>query len=419
MKTLNYIPKIKIMLLALLVGLITGIISIVFNEILNFGFRLFAMLYTIKWTRIIAPIAIALFISFVRHYLLEENNQGFGVSQVMYEIEKIKRQMMKPLAVFYKIICTLLTLAGGFSAGRQGPIVHLGGAVGSNIAYHSNISEDATRVLIGCGVAGCMAGIFNSPIFATLFVIEILFKKRYFDMLSTILLSALSSTLVTRIFTDHAYFTNFQTNYSFHMSETISFIVFGVLLGFWSILYVQALTHTKKRFNKLKMPHWCKHVIGALCIGFALYFFSDYYFYNPTPSMISGEQFSATHLIIQSLILIGLTAITLSSGAYGGIFAPGLVIGLTFGLGLSKYFSFLGLPILDNSTYAIAGMAAMYAGFASAPLSAAIMVVELTQQYNLIFPMLICALIASKINELFIHDSIYHKNLDDLIHQCE
>lgn len=415
MKVMNYNPKYKVMFLAFVVGISTGIVSILFNEVLNMGFVLFEDLYRTTNFFFLMPFVTALLIGSIRHRLLKDNNQGFGVSQVMYEIEHIKTRMMKPTAVMYKTLGTLLTLLSGFSAGRQGPIVHLGGAIGSNIAYQFKLNNDETRVLIGCGVAGCLAGVFNSPIFATLFVVEILFKKRYFDMISTILLSALASTLIVRLFVTDTHFINFQTNYLFHISELFNFVLLGVLMSFFSILYMVTLNKFKYYFLHLQVPQVVKNLMGASVIAFALYFFSIYYIFNPVPGKVLSMELSAGHLYILAFVSILLTAITLGSGGIGGIFAPGLFIGMCAGLALSKTFLLFNLPVLDINTYAIAGMASMFAGFAIAPLSGALMVVELSNQYNLLFPILISTLITSKISEVIVHESIYHKGLNDLL----
>jgi CIC family chloride channel protein len=110
-----------------------------------------------------------------------------------------------------------------------------------------------------------------------------------------------------------------------------------------------------------------------------------------------------------------LTSISLGTGSIGGIFAPGLFIGLTIGYGYANLFEQLGLSIGDHRTYAVAGMAAMFSGFAIAPLTSTLMIVELTGQYNLIFPVLLACLITSTISELIIKDSIYHKGLNELL----
>lgn len=407
--------KFKVMLLALMIGVITGIISLLFNQVLNAGFRLVESIFETRIFIFILPIVAASIVGFIRHKILDAHNQGFGVSQVMYEIEHINTHVMKPLGVLYKIIGTFLTLLAGFSAGRQGPIVHLGGAIGSQVAYRSGLDSDEKRVLIGCGVAGCLAGVFNSPIFAVLFVVEILFKKRYFDMISTVVLSALASTIIVRLVRSEAYFDGFKVSYVFDMSEVISFIIIGLILGCLAAVYVLGLQQAKKILKKIELPQYIKNLSGALLIGTMLYFFSDFYIYNPKPALINIASYTTLQLYVISVLLIILTSITIASGGFGGIFTPGLMIGLTFGLALSHTMAFLGFPILDSNTYALAGMAAMYSGFAIAPLSAALMIVELTGQYTLIFPILICTLVSSKVTEMTIHESIYHQDLKHLL----
>lgn len=415
MKTINYNANHKIALLATFVGLLTGIIALIFNKLLVFAFNVFETFYHQPIYYLVGPFVAALLVGFIRHRLLRDHNQGFGVAQVMFEIERIETLEMKPLDVMYKIIGTFITLLAGFSAGRQGPIVHIGGAVGSNIAFITKTNKNETRVLIGCGVAGCLAGVFNSPIFATLFVVEILFKKRYFDMISTILLSALTSTLFVRLFDNHNYLSEYLINYDYQMNEMPNFILLGIIVGTISLIYVVALRSSSNWFGNLNCSQYLKNIIGALAIGFSLYFLKDFYFYDISPTQLLVEPHSIMQLIGITVAYIALTAITIGSGGIGGIFAPGLFIGLTSGLAVSKVFVLLNMPVIDIKTYAVAGMAAMFSGFAIAPLSGTLMIVELTGQYNLLFPILICALISSKFNETFIKDSVYHKNLNDLL----
>lgn len=415
MKIINYAPQYKISILATLVGLLTGVVSIAFNKVLSFSFDHISVLYNDTSTKWFLPFIVAIIIGLIRHNLLQDKNQGFGVAQVMFEIENIKTLMMKPFDVLVKMIGTFLTLIAGFSAGRQGPIVHLGGAIGSNIAYSAKLSDDETRVLIGCGVAGCLAGVFNSPIFATLFVVEILFKKRYFDMIATILLSAVASTVIVRFFDNEHFLGNFVVNYEFNFSELFYFIILGFVLGLIAIVYIIALRRTKYFFDHLNCMQILKNIIGAVAITIALNLLSNYYVYNFNVSEFFNHHFSSIELVLIVFLYIFLTAVTIGSGGIGGIFAPGLFIGMTAGLAFSSILIGLGIPLVDIKIYAIAGMAAMYAGFAIAPLSGALMIVELTGQYNLIFPLLITTLIASKVSETFIHESIYHQNLKDLL----
>lgn len=415
MKIVNFHAKIKTNLFAVLIGCISGLFSLIFNAVLNKGMYIVTDLYTSNYIMAITPFIVVLLIVSIKSKLVHHYNSGFGVSQVMYEIENIKSLVMKPLDVFWKLVCTLLSLIAGFSVGRQGPIVHMGGAIGSNIAYSFNLSDDDTRVMIGCGVAGCLAGVFNSPIFATLFVVEILFKKRYFDMITTILLASLTSTVIIRLIHNDSFFNIYLGDYHYDMHETIYFILLGLVMSAIAILYVQTLRKTSKLFQNSHLPLWIQGLIGASCIVLSLFVLKDYFFYNLKPTQILNQNYTPFHLILIGLIIILLTAISLGSGALGGIFAPGLFIGLTMGLAYGKILDWMHLPIGDVKTYAMAGMAAMYAGFAIAPLSSTLMIAELTGQYKLIFPLLLATLISSSISEMFIRESIYHKGLKDLI----
>ena len=177
------------------------------------------------------PFTLLFFIAPLRHKGLDKDNQGFGVAQVMFEIEYIQTLMMKPASVLYKTIGTILTLLSGFSVGIHGPITHIGGAVGSNIANFFKMNDEDTRVLIGCGVAGCMAAAFQSPIFATLFVAEIIFKKRYFDMMSTILLSALSGYFIAWSIHPEPYLKIHAITSTFQIKYTLHFIILGLIMG--------------------------------------------------------------------------------------------------------------------------------------------------------------------------------------------
>jgi CIC family chloride channel protein len=405
----------NITILAGLIGLLTGVISIVFNQFMSYMFNILEPYFNNTIIIIVVPIGAALIVGFIRMLLLKVNNQGFGVSQVMYEIEHIETKTMKPLGEFYKLLGTLATLLAGFSAGRQGPLVHIGGAVGSNVAYSFKTEDEHTRVLIGCGVAGCLAGVYNSPIFATLFVVEILFKKRYFDMIPTIMLSALSSTFFVKLFNDRHFLGSFQVEYEYVLSEIPYFIFLGILAGLIASLYVFSLRYANRFFQKLKWSLIVKNLIGSAAIILSLSLLKDVYFYNLTPTKLLAIELDGSMFLLIALTYIVLTSITIASGGFGGIFAPGLIIGLTSALGIGKLIIALGFPLTDLKTFAIAGMAALYAGFAVAPLSGSIMIVELTGQYDLLFPVLITTLVASQVAQLIIHHSIYHHNLYDLL----
>jgi len=170
-------------LVGILVGVITGWIAIGFNLLVTWVSGMLTTIGTgnIKIHYIVLPIIAGALISAMHDLILEKDKSGFGVVPVMQELFHIQTFLMKPKDVLIKCLGTIISLCGGLSVGRFGPIVHLGGAVGSNVGYFLKFKKNHIRLLIGCGVAGSIAGVFNAPIFASVFVLEILFNKKFLD----------------------------------------------------------------------------------------------------------------------------------------------------------------------------------------------------------------------------------------------
>lgn len=405
-----------LIILAIFIGLITGLLSIAFHSILDFLFNTISFLFNKNIIYIISiPILGSIIVGLIRTKLLKPNNQGFSVEQVMHEIENINLLVMKPIEVLYKILGFITSLVTGFCVGRQGPIVHIGGAIGSNIAYFFKQTKDDTRILIGCGVAGALAGSFNAPIFATLFVVEILFAKKYFNMISIILFSSVSSTLLVNFLDKDNPLINLNMVFNYDLNEIFYFVVLGLFIGLISSMYSYSIRKTKSLFGKLKYSHLTKSIIGGVIISLSLVLISNIYTYNFSPFelLTSDNSIISLSLLIPTYIL--LTSISIGTGSMGGIFAPGLYIGIASGLLIEKVFSLFNLNISNPNVYAVAGMGAMFAGFANAPLAGAIMVIEITKQYNLLIPVLVATISSSLITDLIYGDSIYHQNLVDLL----
>lgn len=411
MTTHNFHIKFKVFFLAILVGIGSGLIGVGFKFMLKAGFEIIIRSQSSLFMYLL-PLSLVIFVVPIRKFLLSKNNQGFGVAQVMYEIEHIQTQVMKPISVFYKILGTFITLLSGYSVGIHGPVAHLGGAIGSNIAYNFKISDDESRVLIGCGVSACLSAVFNAPIFATLFVVEIIFKKRYFDTIGTILLSSISGFFVARFFSIWPYISLPNLEYQFNLSHTIPFIALGLLMGTLSIIYVVVMNKSIYLFDKYLKTPFMKGIIGSMTF-FCIYFFlQDFFSYNITINKLIEADMNPYMWMILSFLILIFTSITLAAGGMGGIFAPGLAIGYSMGV-------FLSSTILGNFTsafiFGLLGMSAMFSGFAIAPLTATFLLIEFTGYYHLLIPGLICALAASSLSEFYLHESVYHKNLKRII----
>ncbi len=400
-----------LILIACVIGLISGITSIIFTEILDFGYAKLEYYFEFTIYKLLIPITAGLILYAIRKYLLKNTNLGFGVSQVMYELEHIKTQEMKLHSVFYKMIGTLISLLSGFSVGRQGPIIHLGGAIGSSFSYLIDMSEEDRRILIGAGVAGCLSGVFRAPVFATIFVVEVLLKKCYFEKIAPILFSSITSVVLVKIIYPNSFINNLNIVYSLKFIDILIFIMIGLFISMIAMLYILSLERFNKLFKKIKYD-LVKHISSALMISFSLIFLSKYYEYNSGINVEILHSFSSFEFLFMGILLILLTGISLGSGMYGGIFNPGLHIGFIFGLFISKLL--IGIDI-EPQIIVFISMACIFSGFANAPLSGAIMIAELTNQYTLIIPTLIATIISSTMVETIMKDSIYHIRFNNLL----
>lgn len=408
----NFRLKYRVFILAIIIGLMTGLVGIAFKFVLLEGFSLISTHATQPFVYVLLPFSLIFVMATLRQYGLDKENQGFGVSQVMFEIEYIKTRMMNPMSVFFKTIGTIITLLSGYSVGIHGPITHIGGAIGSSTAHFFKMSNDETRVLIGCGVAGCMAAAFHAPIFATLFVVEVIFKKRFFDMIGTILLGAISGyfvawTIKPEPYLDiHTIATVFQIKYIPH------FILLGLIMGLMSALYVLSLEKTKKYFDKIFKNKFIKAAVGASSISLFYFVVGKNFTYGINIQELVERVYPQERWFLLAFTILLLTTITLASGGMGGLFAPGLYIGFSSGLGIS---SFHMMGYTNPITIGLISMAAMFSGFAIAPLTATFMIIEFTEQYHLVIPTLIATLAASTFSEFTLKQSIYHNNLSQLI----
>lgn len=402
--------------LAVTVGIITGVVSIVFNKLLTlFHYELYnneflSFNLNEKQKLLIIPIIGGLLVGLIDRYFIREEEYGFGVSRVIEELDKSNEYLMKPRIVFIKIIQTIITLGSDLSAGRQGPIVHLGGAIGSRIAYKFNFNKTKIRILIGCGVAGSIAGVFNTPISAAIFVLEILMHKDCLQYFTPIVISSITSVVITRLLIGDKVF--LSVGGSFGMidhKELFYYMILGILLGILAVIYIKLIDETKYFIKKINIPRFFYPAIGAVIVVIIGYFL-PYIFdieYGTIGKIVEGK-FDIKFL---TFLLIGkglATAATLGSGGVGGVFLPGLYIGAAFGGIFGNILNiFIPSNIYNVSSYSLVGMGAMFAAFADAPITATIMILELTDTYSIILPILLACAVASATTQFIYNKTIY------------
>lgn len=349
--------------------------------------------------------------------------RGHGVSEVMAAIA-IKGGRMAPIVPIVKGLASTITLGTGGSAGPEGPIVQMGGAIGSVVAQMLRLSSDRVRNLVACGAAGGIAAIFNAPIAGVMFAVEIILGEVTIGSLGTVVIASVTANTIARAISGNVQIFSVPATYDLRSPwEFVFYAVLGVLAGLIGVLQVRSLYWAEDFFEKLKgLPDWFKPAIGGLMLGiFALLYplVLPILGYEHIPQVFGGGYDSikvvlgtgavlGTALLLAFLKMIA-TNMTLGSGGSGGVFAPtlfiGAMLGAAVGLVVDVLFPEISAP---PGAYALVGMAAMLAGTAHAPITAVLLLFELSGDYRIILPLMLTTVIAILIARPLLNgESIY------------
>jgi len=358
--------------------------------------------------------------------------KGHGVPEVMQAIA-LRGGRSRPRVVVAKILASSLCIGSGGSAGREGPIVQVGAALGSSIGQWLRLSDNRIRNLVACGAAAGIAATFNAPIAGVIFAMEIILGELHLGDLGNVVISAVTASTIARIFLgEQPAFTipkyGIQTPW-----EILLFVLLGVLAAIASTGFTRMLYWFEDRFDQWKFPDALKPGVGGLLLGLLAFFYplvlglgfipsTEKYLGLPL-SQNMPQVFGSGFPVIENALLGNLpfwllvvliflkplaTSLTLGSGNSGGVFAPGLftgaVLGGAFGLLLDTVFPGV---FANSGAYAIVGMAAVFAGAARAPFTAILIVFEMTDDYSLIVPLMTAVVTSLVMAEYLMKDSIY------------
>lgn len=363
------------------------------------------------WYRVIIPAIGGLCVGLLYKLSRVPEAEGEGVPEVI-EALAIARGKIRPLVAPVKTLASAITIGSGGSAGREGPIIQIGSAIGSNIGQMLRLHTHETSQLLAIGAAAGVAGTFSAPLAGVIFSIEVLRARA--DAMGFVLLgcAAIVSAVVTESFIGH-------TGLSFALNnvplltvpQSFTFLLLGTLCGLVAILFGLSLRAASSLFKTLPLFDILRPALGGLIIGCIALYIPHLYEPASYPLMMDISNLQTLSLSFLFVLLVGkiiATSLTLGSGGSGGVFAPslliGLIVGSLFGVGLAELTSLGADPVL----YALVGMAALFAGVAHAPLTSILIVYEFTDE-----PMLLPALIVACLTSYFISshiraESIYH-----------
>ncbi len=396
---------------ALAIGLVCGILAVGLNWSVH-SLRLFITELDLGWRAIFFPALGAGIAIFLVRSLMHDS-AGHGVSDVIKAMvmgsEALRRRM-----IYSRFFGSLLTVGSGGSTGLEGPIVSIGGALGSALGRWLDMNERHKKLLVGYGAAGAVAGIFNAPLTGLIFSLEIIIGEwTYLTILPTII-AAVSATEVSRLIMGNKIaFT--QEIAGFSITSLLACFALGALTGIISILFARSLLLWEKFFSKISLHHWIRATIGGLSVGVIGYFIPE----------VLSEGYSTTQVFLTDTIRPELgfvllfilfkflaCGITLGSGGVGGVFAPSLVIGSGVGLAFGMILHLLPLNgVAEDAAFALAGMAGMVAGVMHGPLTGIFLVMEATSGYSMILPLMLTASSAMVVSSFFEIGSVYTREL--------
>jgi CIC family chloride channel protein len=338
--------------------------------------------------------------------------RGHGVPEVI-EAVALRGGAMRPRVVAVKILASAISIGSGGSVGREGPIVQIGSTMGSALGQLLRVPTRQLRTLVGCGAAAGIAATFNAPIAGALFAVEVIVGDFAVAQFSPIVISAVVATVASRyVLGNHPAFPVPEYELTGPL-ELFPFMLVGVVAGLVGSLFVFALYRTEDLFVRIPAPEWTKAAIGGLGVGVIAVVFPHTLgvgYSTITDALYGNLSLSLLGVLVGVKILA--TSITIGSGGSGGIFAPSLFMGAMTGGFFGKLVPqwFPG-EASSSGAYALVTMGAVVAATTHAPLSAIIIIFELTQTIDIIPPVMAAAVVSSLIAMLLSRDSIYTKKL--------
>jgi CIC family chloride channel protein len=430
-----------LLVMAVAVGLSTGLAAVFFIRLIDFiqflfygGFEKILPGWGRLWIILVPVIGGFMVGPIISRFAVEA--KGHGVPEVMQALI-LRGGRIRPRVAIAKIIASALCIGTGGSAGREGPIVQVGSALGSSVGQWLHLSDERIKNMVACGAAAGISATFNAPIAGVVFAIEVLLSELQVAVFGNVVVSAVAASIVSQIFLGAR--PAFEVpGYVMHSPwEILLYAFLGLLAALVGVLFIRMLYYAEDVFERLAMPEWLKPATGALLLGILAYsypYLGTISYISAgitTPSLPISENFPhifgsgflfleevlqgrAPFLLLFLLVFLKplATSFTLGSGNSGGVFAPSLFTGAMLG----GSFGYLVMHLFPNLTieigaYALVGMAAVFSAAARAPLTSMLIVFEMSNDYRLILPLMASGMVASTFAHWLHSDSIYSLKL--------
>ena len=431
---LNRMPERNlVLLLSLVVGILCGLAAVVLKlgieHIHGALTSWFGDKDSYNWLYLVYPgVGMLLSLLFVKYIV--RDNIGHGVTKVLLAVSK-NESKIKPHNMWTSLVASSVTIGFGGSVGAEAPIVYTGAAIGSNLGRYMGLSYKNITILLGCGAAGAVAGIFKAPLAGVLFTLEILLFNISMSSILPLLVSTVSATVVSYIFLGNgAVFASELVPFS--MQNIPFYIILGLCCAGFSIYFTRCTLWLEDRIKSIKSPY-LRWGVSALGLGLLIFLFPPLYGegYGTVNEMLAcnaidydGQTVLAPVLkfrwavplffLIVLILKVFSMSFTNAGGGVGGTFGPTLFIGALAGFVVSRTINLMlgNSPLsVPEQNFVLVGMAGLMAGVMQAPMTAIFLIAEISGGYELFIPLIITATISFGVTRIFEPYSIYTKRI--------
>ena len=425
--------KMFILILAFAVGFFAAVAAFVLHSCINLIVSLLTSSFnqsSYNWLYLVYPvIGIYLTSLFVRHIV--RDNISHGITRILYAISS-NRSRLKSHNTWSSVIASAITIGFGGSVGAEAPIVLTGSAIGSNLGKLFRLDNKTLMLLVGCGAAGAIAGIFKAPIAGLVFTLEVLMIDLTMASLLPILVSCVTATCFTYIFSGDASLFTFHLDNDWIVERTPACILLGVFCGLVSLYFIRTMSAVEGMFAKFKDKPYVRLVIGGVMLSMLIFLFPSLYGegYRSINLLLNGRTEADWNQILNNSLFAGQTAMlipylalvlltkvfatsaTNGGGGCGGTFAPSLFIGCFAGFLFSRVWNLEQIGLyLPEKNFALLGMAGVMSGVMHAPLTGIFLIAEITSGYNMFMPLMIVSVCSYLTIIIFEPHSIYGARL--------
>ena len=429
--TLNFYKlqeKTRLLVLAFLVGICSGLAAVLLHTLIRLikeGLSAAVMPVSSALFYLVLP-GIGMLISGLLVRYLVRDNIGHGVTKVLLAVSRGDSKI-KPHNMWSSMLTSSITIGFGGSVGAEAPIVYTGAAIGSNIGRYFGLSYRNITLLLGCGAAGAVAGIFKAPLAGVLFTLEILLFNVSMTSLLPLLVSTISATVVSYIFRGQTpVFACTLTPFS--MGNIPFYIILGVFGGLGSLYFMRTTLRLEDRIGKIANVY-VRWAVCAAALGLLIFLFPPLYGegYDSLGSLLNGQDLALEGRSVLSFLLdwkwgvplffaliffLKVLAMTASNagGGVGGTFGPTLFAGAILGFVVARCLNLLGASVPEQN-FVLVGMAALMAGVMQAPMTAIFLIAEISGGYALLIPLILTSTVAFGTVRIFEKYSIYTKRI--------